>query len=200
MNKVQKEIHVEHEIRELSNCGETLPGLEVVTPLAIVVALYRFTDESIAALEKRIREKLYYNEDDMITLKIPNSEYDFILITESAIERSLHTTDSDSGGEHLESLLCEFEIQMERSAGQLSPNEELSLDNIACCNILYQDEIFTVYKNQDIMSTENIVYTVEENSTADIHLTIKPKNICILFHMLWDDVESESDASPSIID
>lgn len=79
--------------------GKILNGLSIETPMAMVLVTKGFDEPDFKRLMACLVSEFNYNEKEMIPLRVSNSQYDFLLITQEVIDtRPLGVTWSDIEG------------------------------------------------------------------------------------------------------
>ena len=176
-------VHVNYHYIKVDVGNATVDGLEITTPLAILVIVAGFNPDELEELKDSLKNQFQYDAEDIVTLQIPNFGLDFILITYSSIEKyqSGCALDNDCDGEN-----DDYELQVAEAVMSFVNGKNWTDDCGKGCGQLCSGNIYTNPVLQKYFDDEEIVIKDDTSCDPSISYTVICDNgkYVFNFHMV----------------
>lgn len=192
----ENRVHVEYVIHKPDGReGETMPTLEVIDPMAFVVALRNFDDETLNALQHRLNTKFQYSDGEVIPLQITNSPYSFLMFKESVGDkRSLGCVWSDRNGGR-DGHETEVIVDIEEFCNELNiqrgidpENDDIGAEGSLTLSTIYRNECIPNGSGYYLVMVEegynDTSDNEDENGNWYIEIRLVNNNISIGLHVI----------------
>ena len=181
------DVHVNYDIHRVDVNGVTMNELEIVTPLALLVVAYAIATEDLEELVCELRDEFHYNPEEMVSVKIPGSRFDFILITESIV--SSRVLGCVNAQDENNETVSGHELEVTRVVKQFSEDKGYPFDKdngitIPGAQVCLGDDECNIPGFMRCIDDGEIEVLSNEESGDYITTVYKCEDICLKFHML----------------
>ena len=173
-------VHVTYNIQTKDINGEKVKGLEVETPLTVLIITKGFDKPDFDSFMNKLRTDFNYNKAEMVPLIVSNSKYDFVLITCEAIEdRPMGVTflDHDGGRDG-------HELEIAKAGESFISEHEFNRECDHNIGLIYNGECYGSDVFLKELLTNDMKITFDKTIYGISEVQILHQKIYFTFHMI----------------